>query len=336
VSDRPTTAEQPGPRDAEDLSARDARLYDAGYYAHYEGGSYDRGGHWTRFFGYIADEVVARWNPARTLDAGCALGVFVEELRRRGVDAWGVDVSEYAISEVPDDIKPYCHQASLASPLPDALPERFDLVSCIEVVEHMEPGEGQRAIEQLCRITDRVLFSSTPDGFAEPTHFTVRPAEEWSAIFARHGFVRDFGAEATFLAPWAVVYVRREMTPYQLVLEYDRQYSRVLEERRQLRQHINELDRALNGMKTEEPQAYAGDPGDEVARLRVELMAARDALAGAEAVRRAEGIRSADERRAAEERAYDRARADLVGRLRPSRPGRAALALGRRIRALRS
>jgi hypothetical protein len=53
-------------------------------------------------------------------------------------------------------------------------------------------------------------------------------------------------------------------------------------------------------------------------------------------MRRAEGVRAADERRAAEERAYDRARAELLARLRPNRPGRALLALGRRIRALRS
>src|SRR6266536_3610344 len=104
-------------------------LYDEGYYRNYEGGSYERGGHWTRFFGYIADEVVARWNPQVTLDAGCALGVLVEELRRRGVQAWGVDLSSHAIESVPAEIRPFCKQGSLAEELPSGLPERFDLVS---------------------------------------------------------------------------------------------------------------------------------------------------------------------------------------------------------------
>ena len=222
---------------------RNGVLYDESYYRTYEGGSYDRGGHWTRFFGYIADEVVARWAPRTSLDAGCALGIFVEELRRRGVDAWGVDVSEYAIAKVPEETRPFCFVGSLAEELPEGMPRRYDLASCIEVLEHMSRADGDRAIGRFCAVTDRVLFSSTPDGYREPIHFTCRAAEEWSAVFARHGFVRAFDADASFVAPWAVVYERRELTPYELVLEYDRQHARLQEEVRQLRAEVVALDK---------------------------------------------------------------------------------------------
>jgi hypothetical protein len=290
------------------LPPRPQRLYDESYYRTYEGGSYDRGGHWTRFFGYIADEVLARWTPATTLDAGCALGVFVEELRRRGVDAWGVDVSEYAIGAVPDEIRPYCFVGSLVEELPEGMPRRYDLVSCIEVVEHLDRADGDRVIARLCALTDRVLFSSTPDGFREPTHFACRPPEEWSAVFARNGFVRAFDADASFVAPWAVVYERRTLTPYQLVLEYDRRLSRLQDEVRQLREEVVELDKKA---------AQTGDAAmhDEIARLRLELMAARDQAVGALAERDAALARRSDESRQVAERTRARTEAEVEARV---------------------
>ncbi len=296
---------------AEPSPQQSGPLYDESYYRTYEGGSYDRGGHWTRFFGYIAEEVVARWAPATTLDAGCALGIFVEELRRRGVQSWGVDVSEYAIGQAGDEARPYCFVGSLAEELPEGLPRRYDLVSCIEVLEHLDRAEGDRAIGRLCAVTDRILFSSTPDGYREPTHFTCRPPEEWSAVFARHGFVRAFDTDAGFVAPWAVVYERRELTPYQLVLEYDRRQARLQDEARELRAAVIELDKKA---------ARSGDAAlhDQIATLRLELMAARDQAVGALAERDAALARRSDETRQVAERTQARTEADVEARMHRS------------------
>jgi SAM-dependent methyltransferase len=303
--------------DATDAAAADPSpqrsglLYDESYYRTYEGGSYDRGGHWTRFFGYIADEVVARWAPATTLDAGCALGIFVEELRHRGVQSWGVDISEFAVGAVSDEVRPYCFVGSLAEELPEGLPRRYDLVSCIEVLEHMERAEGDRAVGRLCAVTDRILFSSTPDGYREPTHFTCRTPEEWSAVFARYGFVRSFDTDASFVAPWAVVYERRELTPYELVLTYDRQHARLQEENRQLRAEVIELDKKA---------AQSGDAAlhERIATLRLELMAARDQAVGALAQRDAALARRSDESRQVAERTRARTEAEVEARMRRS------------------
>src|ERR1700675_4264980 len=72
--------------------------------------AYERSEHWMRFFGTIADHIVKDIGPRTVLDAGCAMGFLVEALRDRGVDAFGIDISEYAISQVRSDIKPYCRQ----------------------------------------------------------------------------------------------------------------------------------------------------------------------------------------------------------------------------------
>src|SRR6185295_9899009 len=73
-------------------------VYDSFYYAHYCGErAYRRDPSWLAFFGGIAEQIVARIAPATVLDAGCAMGMVVEALRDRGVEAYGVDISEYAI-----------------------------------------------------------------------------------------------------------------------------------------------------------------------------------------------------------------------------------------------
>lgn len=279
--------------------AHDGSVYGEGYYRTYEGGSYDRGGHWTRFFGYIADEVLARWGVTSMLDAGCALGVFVEEMRARGVEAWGIDLSEYAISQVPEALRPYCFAGSLVEELPEGMPRRYDLVSCIEVLEHMPVADADRAVARLCSYTDRVLFSSTPDGYAEATHHSCRPAEQWSAVFARHGFFRDPASDASFVAPWAVVYTRQDLTVHQAVLRYDGEHARLTQENRELRTRVVELDKQLS--QQPEPEA-------EVLRLREEVARLRDEVVGASAEAETARAMQAEVARQAAERAGAAAR----------------------------
>src|SRR3990172_4083903 len=111
-------------------------LYDERYYKGYHsacGLPYDRIEPWLNFFANIADKIVEQVSPRTVLDVGCAKGFLVEALRDRGVEAFGLDISEYAISQVRDDLKPYCWVASAGHPLP----LRYDLIVCIEVLEHL-------------------------------------------------------------------------------------------------------------------------------------------------------------------------------------------------------
>src|SRR5262245_51681773 len=88
--------------------------YDADYYAHGLGKDpYDRDQVvWRNHFQSLARVLVERFGPRRVLDVGCAKGFLVEQLRDLGVEAFGIDASEHAISEVRSDVKPFCRVAS--------------------------------------------------------------------------------------------------------------------------------------------------------------------------------------------------------------------------------
>ena len=154
----------------------DSRTYDACYYEHYGGRPYRRNAEWLAFFGGIADRIVADIRPRRVLDAGCALGLLVEALRTRSVECFGLDFSAYAIEQVYAPIKPFCRQASVTDPLR----ERYDLVVCSEVLEHLNGADAETAIANFCAHSDDILFSSSPFHFAEATHVNMRPPGYWT------------------------------------------------------------------------------------------------------------------------------------------------------------
>jgi SAM-dependent methyltransferase len=184
------------------------KLYDAEYYRTGCGPvPYQRTEpQWGPFFGAVAENLIRAFHPRRVLDAGCALGFLVEAFWDRGVEAWGIDVSPYAISQVRRDMQPYCTLGSLAEGIPDS----FDLITCIEVLEHMPEDQGLRAIAHMTKATGAILFSSTPYDLDEPTHFNVRPLVYWLKAFRDHGFSPDLDFDAGFVCSHAMMLQRSE------------------------------------------------------------------------------------------------------------------------------
>jgi cellulose synthase/poly-beta-1,6-N-acetylglucosamine synthase-like glycosyltransferase/glycosyltransferase involved in cell wall biosynthesis len=181
--------------------------YDADYYRTGCGSiPYARTDVWLRAFGEVAGEIVRTLHPSRVFDAGCAMGMLVESLRDRGVDAWGADISAYAIANIRPDLRPYCQVRSITEPFGG----RFDLVTCIEVLEHMPEQEARAAVEQMATATDVVLFSSTPDDLTEPTHINVHPILYWLKLFGEYGFQPDLIHDAVFAPPHAILFRRTE------------------------------------------------------------------------------------------------------------------------------
>lgn len=218
-----------------------APTYDEQYYASYGGVNYAESTEFAALFHHFADRVVATLNPTKTLDAGCAIGRFVEALRARGVEAYGFDVSDYAIGQADPSIGEYVWVGSLT----EALPDTYDLITCIEVIEHLPAAEAPVAVANLCAATDRILLSSTPYEYEEPTHLNVQPPEYWSALFAAEGFFRVVDFDATFISPWAVLYERRPAQWADRVRDYDRSFWRLRDENVRLRNAL--LEATSNG-----------------------------------------------------------------------------------------
>ena len=218
-------------------------LYNKEYYQHYRTASgeisYQDSEEIKAFIGHIATQIKEKYRPKTVLDAGCAMGLLVAALRDLGVEAYGVDLSEYAISQVREDIRPYCAVGSLADPLPDSLPRRYDLVVSMEVLEHIPEEEGKKAVANLCAVTDQVLFCSSPDDTEDPTHINLHQPSYWCGLFAEQGFFFVGEEKPVFLTNYALFF-RQKSVPAAVEL-YEEKLQNYEEQVLQLSLDLDEL-----------------------------------------------------------------------------------------------
>jgi SAM-dependent methyltransferase len=183
-----------------------SEIYSAAYYASHCGHLvYDRQEpHWALFFGGIAKQIAHTLHPRTVFDAGCAHGFLLEALNDRGVDVRGRDISKFAVSKVRSDLKSRVELGTISDPISGA----YDLVTCIEVLEHMEEEDGLRAIASMAGAAPRLLFSSSPSDFEEPTHVNVRPVLWWLHRFAEAGLFPLVAYDASYVTPHAFLLER--------------------------------------------------------------------------------------------------------------------------------
>lgn len=236
------------------------KAFDAYYFEHCCGRPYARDEQWFLFFESIADKIMNDIQPESVLDAGCAWGFLVEKLRERRIEAFGIDISPYAIENVHPDIAQYCTVGSIIEPFS----QLYDLIVCIEVLEHMPKDEAERAVKNICDHTGDVLFSSTPFDYKEATHFNVQPPEFWAELFARYSFFRDVDFDASFITPWAVRFRRRHDPLTRLVRDYERKLFLLAKENSDLRSlslemrdQISQLDQTTKSLYTEQENMKA-------------------------------------------------------------------------------
>jgi O-antigen biosynthesis protein len=260
---------------------------------------YERSEHWINFFAIVADEIVRSLHPRRVLDAGCAMGFLVEALWDRGIYCEGIDISDYAISQVRRDVREYCSVGSIA----DRTFDKFDLVTCIEVLEHLPPDEAKQAVGNLCAASDIILFSSTPSDFNEPTHLNVRPPIYWLQLFSESGFFPDAQFDATFIAPHAMLFKKgpppegdflrlfseyvRYKSAYHLHLGATREMTGLQQELADAaarRQQI-EGENTMLIARTAELEAHLGSTRDEMSRSQDWAMSLQAEVARIESAR---------------------------------------------------
>ena len=161
----------------------------------------------SRTYAEIADAVIEVFHPSRVLEIGCATGIIVKHLNARGCEAWGIDVSEWAVSQAEHS------NVKLASA--DALPFRdrhFDLVFSCHSLEHIPDHAFIKALAEMTRVSSAFQFHMLPilgvapyDGQPDvvkqalrrdPTHHQLHPHPWWIKQFASCG---NFAVDAAIL-----------------------------------------------------------------------------------------------------------------------------------------
>ena len=108
----------------------------------------------------------------------------MEALRDRGVEAFGIDISEYAIGEVRPTSSRTAASPRSSSPRRPLRPDHLHRGP-------RAPERGRRAARHRQYLPEPRRTSSSrrrPTTSTEPTHVNVRPRSWWIERFAEHGF----------------------------------------------------------------------------------------------------------------------------------------------------
>jgi 2-polyprenyl-6-hydroxyphenyl methylase/3-demethylubiquinone-9 3-methyltransferase len=110
----------------------------------------------------------------RVLDIGCGGGLLAEGMAERGAKVTGIDLSEGAIKVAKLHLKESGRQVDYrlvsAEAMAAEMPGAFDLVTCLEMLEHVpDPASIVAACSTLVRPGGQVIFSTlnrNPKAFA--------------------------------------------------------------------------------------------------------------------------------------------------------------------------
>lgn len=104
----------------------------------------------------------------KTLDVGCATGFVVEALSELGMAARGTDISHYAVEHPAQGAQDKLDWGDLMAGLPYKTAE-FELVTCLETLEHMKPEMIRTVLSELRRVTGKYLVATIPSFGPNPS-----------------------------------------------------------------------------------------------------------------------------------------------------------------------
>lgn len=151
---------------------------------------------WMPEIAFSRASVIRRLYPgASILDLGCSFGYIVYALRLMGVDAYGYDISEYAIWNCKEEIREFvfCDREQVPA---------VDVVFGKDILEHIPYGVLPAELKWIASVCKEACFV-VPFGedkkyrileyALDTTHVICENEEWWTINFVEAGFIiRDF------------------------------------------------------------------------------------------------------------------------------------------------
>jgi ADP-heptose:LPS heptosyltransferase/glycosyltransferase involved in cell wall biosynthesis len=177
-----------------------ATWFDADYFDNGLKSNWTGGYAWEHFRGLFHDTAafLSRMfpNAHSYLDAGCAKGFLVRSLRAAGKEAWGFDVSSYAIEAAAE-----ARQWLSVSSAEEYTPGRaYDLVVALHLLSQLSDDQARRFLQRIRPHTRTALFAVIPLGEQDdcppaPTgdlgHINLRTRDWWHKLFLDCGWRQD-------------------------------------------------------------------------------------------------------------------------------------------------
>lgn len=145
----------------------------------------------------FAKVILKEFKPEKFLEIGCAYGFIPQFLRKNQVQAFGIDISNYAIRK---GNKPYLRVGDVRN-MENIKESKYDVVLCSEVLEHVSQVDIEVSLRELWRVTSRWLILTINlnpnDKFVDLSHVSILPKTSWERLFQKLLMTRNVRQENT-------------------------------------------------------------------------------------------------------------------------------------------
>lgn len=132
----------------------------------------------------------------RVLDFGCAKGFLVKALRILDIDAFGCDISSYAVGEVDPEVRHVCRLMKNNHTIP--FEHKFDWIISKDVLEHIEETDIDAFLEKAHEAAERMFHVIPladkqgnlviPEYELDKTHISKKDPDWWIKKFESKGW----------------------------------------------------------------------------------------------------------------------------------------------------
>ncbi|MBE3094953.1 MAG: class I SAM-dependent methyltransferase [Actinobacteria bacterium] len=136
----------------------------------------------------------------KVLDIGCSKGYLIYDLLNLGMDAYGIDISKYAIDCSPPEIRWRLKEGD-AKDLHKYKDKQFDLVISINTIHNLREDDCRKAIREIQRIGKHAFIMVDSYRNEEErqrimewniTALTIKSDSEWKELFKEEGYTGDY------------------------------------------------------------------------------------------------------------------------------------------------
>lgn len=136
------------------------------------------------------------------IDVGCATGDLVAEYHNMGIRTMGIEGAPHAFPFWETDQELLCVW-DLRVPFDSVMQAlKFDVATCFEVAEHIEPEYADIFVSNLTGLSDRILMSIAVPGQGGLYHVNCQPSSYWESKMVEVGLTRVVSVEKSFRKAW--------------------------------------------------------------------------------------------------------------------------------------
>jgi hypothetical protein len=154
-------------------------IYDDGFYLNQKDGSF-------RSAERVLPIVFEALHPKSVVDVGCGIGTWLAVAKTLGAtDLRGYE-GAWVQSQRLADPSLAVMAVDLEKPL--SRDRKFDLAMCLEVGEHLTELRSDSLVDDLCSLSDQVLFGAATPGQVGTNHINLQWQSYWAGKFIKRGF----------------------------------------------------------------------------------------------------------------------------------------------------